>query len=93
LDVAHHAYHAERDRVASLARAQELAKLGFDHGALNYLDLLDAERNWCQARLQHVAAYRDQLVAQVAAYKALGGGYVASNAQARASTDGRRQSL
>ena len=37
--------------------------------------LLDAERNWYQAQLHQVAAYRDQLNSQVAAFKALGGGY------------------
>lgn len=75
LDAAHQQYEAERDRVASLARAREIAKLGFDAGALNQLDLLDAERNWYQAQLNQVTAYKDRLTAQVAAYKALGGGY------------------
>ena len=77
LDVAHQAFEAERDRVASLARARELAKLGFDNGALPYLELLDAERTWYQAQLNQVTAYRDRLTAQVAAFKALGGGYIA----------------
>jgi multidrug efflux system outer membrane protein len=75
LDHTDQAFHAERQRVASLARARELAKLGHDAGALPYLDLLDAERNWHQAQLQQVSAHRDQLVAQVSAFKALGGGY------------------
>ncbi|HYC45431.1 MAG TPA: efflux transporter outer membrane subunit [Burkholderiales bacterium] len=77
LDIAQQAIDAERQRVAALARARELARLGFDNGALSYLDLLDAERNWYQAQLNEVAAYRDRLTAQVAAFKALGGGYTA----------------
>lgn len=76
LDLTHQALQAERERVASLARAYDLARRGHAAGALNTIDLLDAERNWYQAQLQQVSAYRDQLVGQVAAFKALGGGYV-----------------
>jgi multidrug efflux system outer membrane protein len=75
LDLTQQAYRAEHTRVASLGRAREIAKAGYDAGALNYLDLLDAERNLYQAQLQKVTATRDQLVGQVAAFKALGGGY------------------
>jgi multidrug efflux system outer membrane protein len=78
LDTSQQAYIAERDRAASLARARQLAQLGHDAGALAYLDLLDAERNWYQAQLQQVGAYRDRLIGQVSAYKALGGGYIQS---------------
>ena len=76
LDLTHQALQAERERVASLARAYDLARRGHAAGALNTIDLIDAERNWYQAQLQQVSAYRDQLVGQVAAFKALGGGYV-----------------
>ena len=83
LDISQQALEAERARVASLARARALAQLGLEHGALSYLDFLDAERNWYQAQLSEVAAYRDRLTAQVAAFKALGGGYTApANRQA-----------
>lgn len=82
LDVNQQSFFAQRDRVAALARARELSRKGFDAGALNYLDVLDAERNWNQAQLDQVTAYKDQLTGQVAAFKALGGGYVAPNVQA-----------
>lgn len=75
LDLTEQAFQAERNRVTSLARAHELAQRGHRAGALAYLDLLDAERNLYQAQLQQVGAYRDQLIGQVAAFKALGGGY------------------
>ncbi len=78
LDATQQAYEAERNRVGSLARARELAKVGYENGALNYLELLDADRNWYQAQLQQVSARQDQLVAQVSAFKALGGGYAAA---------------
>jgi multidrug efflux system outer membrane protein len=75
LDLTEQAFTAERNRVTSLARAHDLARRGHGAGALSYLDLLDAERNLYQAQLQQVGAYRDQLIGQVAAFKALGGGY------------------
>jgi multidrug efflux system outer membrane protein len=84
LDVNQQSFVAQRDRVVALARARELARRGFDNGALNYLDVLDAERNWYQAQLDQVTAYKDQLTGQVAAFKALGGGYTPPNVQANA---------
>jgi len=75
LDVRQQALNAERGRVAALDRARELAQVGYDSGAFSYLDLLDAERNWYQAQLDQVSAYRDQLFGQIATFKALGGGY------------------
>jgi multidrug efflux system outer membrane protein len=75
LDLTEQAYRAEHQRVVALERARELARIGFDAGAFTYLDLLDAERNWYQSLLQQVAAHRDQRIGQVAAFKALGGGY------------------
>ena len=75
LDSTQQAYVAGRERAAALARARHLARLGYENGVLSYLDLLDAERNWYQAQLDQVGAYRDQLIGQVGAYKALGGGF------------------
>lgn len=75
LDITQRAFQAERDRVTALARARELARRGHAHGAVSTLDLLDAERNWHQAQLQQVDAQRDRIVAQVSAFKALGGGF------------------
>ena len=77
LDITEQAYQAQRARVAALSRARDLANLGYRAGAFSYLDVLDAERNWYQAQLDQVSAYRDRLTGQVAAFKALGGGYTA----------------
>ena len=74
LDLTEQAFIAERNRVVSLSRAHDLARRGHGAGALGYLDLLDAERNLYDAQLQ-VSAYRDQLIGQVSAFRALGGGY------------------
>ena len=79
LDLTAQGFEAQRARVASLERARSLAALGYDNGALSQLDLLDAERNLYQAQLDQVSAYRDQLLGQIAAFKALGGGYTPAN--------------
>ena len=80
LDVVQQSLEAEHARVIALARAREIARLGYDNGAISYLDVLDADRNWYQAQVNEVAAYRDRLTAQVAAFKALGGGYTPATA-------------
>ncbi|WP_127996253.1 efflux transporter outer membrane subunit [Piscinibacter defluvii] len=75
LDLSQQALQAEQARTAALARSRRLAGLGYASGAFGYLDLLDAERHHFQAQLDEVDAYRDRLLGQVAAFKALGGGH------------------
>lgn len=78
LDLTQQALDAQRARVAALDRARTLAQRGHAAGAASYLDLLDAERNLYQAQLDQVSAYRDQRIGQIAAFKALGGGYTSN---------------
>lgn len=66
---------AERQRVASLAVAERLARSGLRAGVLAQIDTLDAERQHLQAQLAEVEACRDRLLVQVQAFKALGGGH------------------
>jgi multidrug efflux system outer membrane protein len=75
LDATQQGLEAQGQRVQALARASELARLGYKNGASNYLDLLDAERSWHAAQMDQVSFYRDRLLGQVAAFKALGGGF------------------
>jgi multidrug efflux system outer membrane protein len=75
LDLSERALGAERQRITALGRAQRLASLGLQAGALSRLDVLDAERNHFQAQLAEVDAYRQRLIGQVAVFKALGGGH------------------
>jgi multidrug efflux system outer membrane protein len=75
LELERQAWASQKARAAALERAMSLARLGYDEGALGFLDYLDAERNWYQAQLDQVSAYRDGLIGQVAAFKALGGGH------------------
>jgi len=76
-DTAERALAAERRRVAALGQALRLARLGHEAGALPQIEALDAERSHFQAQLAEVDAYRDRLLGQVAAFKALGGGHAA----------------
>lgn len=69
-------------REASLARAAEaseraasVSKLRFDYGADSLFQLLDAERERAQARAGSAASRADRAVAQIAVFKALGGGW------------------
>lgn len=75
LELGQQALQARQARAAALARARQLAALGYASGAFGYLELLDAERNHFQAQLDEVDACRDRLLGQVAAFKALGGGH------------------
>lgn len=68
---------AQQQRAASLARALRLARTAQEAGVATHLDTLDAERHHFQAQLAEVDAYRDRLLGQVAAFKALGGGHAA----------------
>jgi multidrug efflux system outer membrane protein len=72
------AWAAERRRVESLGNAVRLARIGRRAGVLTQLDTLDAERNHLQAQLAEVDAYRERLLVQVQAFKALGGGHAAA---------------
>ncbi|MFO1329959.1 MAG: efflux transporter outer membrane subunit [Rubrivivax sp.] len=69
---------AEQQRVAALAEALRLARVGWQAGVSTQLDTLDAERAHFQAQLAEVDAYRDRLLGQVAAFKSLGGGPAAA---------------
>ena len=51
-----------------------LARLRYDNGSAAYLEVLDAERERFGAEQQLVQLRRQQLSAQVALYRALGGG-------------------
>lgn len=75
LETTQQAQQAEQRRSSALEQARRLAERGVAAGALNRLDLLDAERNAFQAQLAEVDATRDRLLSQVAAYKSLGGGH------------------
>lgn len=53
----------------------DLAQLQYINGVINYLDVLDAQRGYFDAQIGLSNAVRDELLAVVQLYKALGGGW------------------
>lgn len=66
-----HLAHAARDSTI----AAQLARLRFEAGAVDLLDVLDAERNRLAAQDAYADARTRSAVASVALYRALAGGY------------------
>lgn len=52
-----------------------LAQLQYINGIIDYLDVLDAQRGYFDAQIGVSNAIRDELIAMVNVYKALGGGW------------------
>jgi outer membrane protein TolC len=65
--------------VASLDEALGLASTRYDNGASAYFEVLDAQRRLFAAQLLLTSARRDEHVAFVRLYRALGGGWDASS--------------
>jgi len=63
-------------RVFALEDAVRLARLRYDNGYSDTLDLLDSERGLLSAQLSHTAARADRYRALVSLYRALGGDWV-----------------
>lgn len=57
------------------AKYVNLANLQYTGGASSYIDVLDAHRRYFDARIGYGNAVRDEYLAMVALYKALGGGW------------------
>lgn len=71
--------------VAALADASEVAKLRYEGGVSSYLEVLDTERQYFEAKIQLVQAKRDESAGVIQLYKALGGGWQKDAALASAS--------
>ena len=67
------------DQVKNLLQSQQkiysLAKDQYNAGYIGHLELLDAQRNLLQAKLQDVSAKLDEVDSAVEVYRALGGGF------------------
>jgi multidrug efflux system outer membrane protein len=59
----------------TLSEASGVATLRYEGGVSSYLEVLDTERQYFQAKLDLTVVQRDELVAIVQLYKALGGGW------------------
>jgi multidrug efflux system outer membrane protein len=60
--------------------AARLARLRFENGAVDFLQVLDAERSLLQAEDSLAQSRTDTATSLIAVYKALGGGWVAPGA-------------
>jgi multidrug efflux system outer membrane protein len=72
--------------VNALSDASEVAKQRYEGGVSSYLEVLDTERQYFEAEIQLVQSKRDESVAVVLLYKALGGGW--QSEAPRAAADG-----
>jgi multidrug efflux system outer membrane protein len=66
--------HVERAAQAS-ATAAQLARLRFQNGLVDFLQVLDAERTQLEAQDRLAQSHTDAATSLVAVYKALGGGW------------------
>ena len=69
----------QKKRLDAAKKAVGLAQLRYDDGYSDYLDVLDAQRQLFTAEIELVRTQRNQLVALVQIYKALGGGWDSGN--------------
>lgn len=71
-----------RQKLEEAARsALDLATLQYINGIISYLDVLDAQRGYFDARIGLNNAIRDELLATVQLYKVLGGGVAVQQTQ------------
>lgn len=79
--ILHTYYHVQESfkRTSELREASaqymQLATLQYRAGMINYIDVLDAQRSYFDAEISFSNAVRDQYIALVNIYKALGGGW------------------
>lgn len=62
-------------QITALERAREIALIRYEAGESSYFEVLDADRNLFRARLDLSTARRNQYVAAVDLFRALGGGW------------------
>lgn len=68
---------ARQQQVKAARSATVLSRARYDGGVTSYLEVLESERSLFRAELLASSSQREQLVAVVTLYKALGGGWLA----------------
>jgi multidrug efflux system outer membrane protein len=63
-------------QVLALEEYSRLARLQFEAGTTNYLQVLDADRSLFTGKLNKTQTQYDLLVSLISVYKAMGGGWV-----------------
>lgn len=72
---AHESEILKNELCMAAAKYIQLAQLQYRAGTLNYIDVLDAQRRYFDAQIDLNNAIRDEYLALIALYKALGGGW------------------
>ncbi len=62
-------------QIAALRQSESIARLRYDNGRSSYFEVLEAEQQRYPAEYELAQTQRDQLLATVSLYKALGGGW------------------
>lgn len=65
----------DTDLLEAADKYQDLTWKQYRGGTINYIDVLDAQRRYLEARIARMNAIRDEHLALVQLYKALGGGW------------------
>lgn len=68
----------QTELLEAASKYQELTWKQYRGGTINYIDVLDAQRRYLEARIAHTNAIRDEHLALVQLYKSLGGGWTLS---------------
>ncbi len=68
-------FYVKSDLRDAAAKYVQLAWLQYRGGTLNYIDVLDAQRRYFDAQIGVNNALRDEYLALINLYKALGGGW------------------
>jgi multidrug efflux system outer membrane protein len=66
-------------RVTAVGDYMRLSQLRYDEGYVDYISLLDAQRQFYEARTEQAQAFSAHLVAAVNLYKSMGGGWVVAS--------------
>lgn len=64
-----------KQQALSIERTAELVDISYEEGLVSFIEVLDARRARYQARQAQTEAHREQLIATVTLFKALGGGW------------------
>lgn len=78
---------AQQSQVEALRQSVELALLRYDGGRASYFEVLEAQQQLFPAEEELARTERDQLIAVVNLYKALGGGWSATAADSASGAD------
>ena len=69
------AVNRDTELLEAAFKYQDLTWMQYRGGTINYIDVLDAQRRYLEARISRLNAIRDEHLALIQLYKALGGGW------------------